>query len=379
MKRLLLILLVIFFGCKPEGKKTFVNPDLITIKIDSLKQIDELKLDKIIYIPLETTERCLIGDITKIMFHNNYFYIADFIYSKAVYVFDLDGKFVNRIGIYGKGPGEVIEPRDFDLDEEGNIYLYDNMSKKIVLYSVKGEVLKVFDVPIRFMEFSFIKEGEVFFRNNIGEDKLPLTLGLIDLNKNIYYVNLESRKVFDDSSIINYSRHYFFRSNSTVFYNQRFTGNIYSLMQDGTITRTISIIGCNFPDESFVSKLTDDRVLWENPSIIWDIRDIYENNGMTTLMISKGYFEEIRVLYSNKSEVSFSYRELDKRIYLGNGYIRGVADDCFISIIESSDYNAPNWSDRIKQLDLPASEKQKLGKLSEGSNPTLVLFTIAQF
>lgn len=378
MKRMLYAVLIVIAGCNPVNKKPSASHDLVTIKIDSIRHINMLGLSEILYVPLETSEECLIGDISKIRFHDNCFYIADFNYSKAVFVFDLNGRLVSRIGSSGRGPGELIAPLDFDLDEKGDVYIYDNKSKKMVLFSVKGEVLNKYDTQLRFMEFSYARQGEVFFRNSIGADKQSIALGLTNLNNGSIDNILESRKVFDDLSFY-FSRHYFFRSDSTVFYNQRFTGNVYRLMQDGTVSIAIKIAGGKFPDETFVSRINDDRVFWENPDIIWDIRDIYENTGFTTLLMSKGYYEELRVITSGKSGESIFFKEFDRSVYLGNNCIRGVAKDMFISIIEASEYNKPGWSDKVEKLDIPESEKEKLGRLSEGSNPTLVLFRIAEF
>lgn len=56
-----------------------------------------------------------------------------------------------------------------------------------------------------------------------------------------------------------------------------------------------------------------------------------------------------------------------------------MAKYTFISIIEDSAYNKPGWSEKIGNMDIPESEKEKLDRLSEGSNPTLVLFRLAGF
>ena len=89
----------------------FAQPNPIEIKIDP-KNMPEgnLRMSDLIesveYIPLETTDKCLIGDGVRYDFNDEYIIAGD-LHGEAVYLFNRKGKFIRAIG--GKGPG----PQEF--------------------------------------------------------------------------------------------------------------------------------------------------------------------------------------------------------------------------------------------------------------------------
>jgi len=378
MKNLMLIGIVLLIGCKPLNRGPVMDGDILSINIDSLnKSKEEMSISEILYIPLETTDLCLLGDVSKILYFKNNFYIFDRFYSKNIYVFNRDGKFINKIIQKGRGPGEIIELTDFDIDEQGNIYAYDNRQKKIILFSIHGDVLGEFKVPVRFLEFFAFGKDKGYFLNTIEKDVPPTALGLFDLNKKDITVLLASKDVFDEMSNKFYSKHYLFRSGSTGFYNQRFTGNVFRLSDDGLATLDIRVgPETRFPDEEFVIALRDDQSpVFKNPEKVWDIRNIYENSQWISLQMSMG-IDQLKVMISKKDYESLCFGAFDRNYYVGNQEIIGIADDFFISEIPSRMYSKLDWGDKIGNLLLPEEQKLKLRQLSLTSNPTIILYKV---
>jgi len=97
------------------------------------------------YIPLETSKECHLVMPLKAAFHNNHFFILDFL--RGLYVFDQMGNYSHQIGKIGRGPGEFIEIRDFDFDEKGNVLILDY--KRILRYRPDGKYLD------NYLEFDF--------------------------------------------------------------------------------------------------------------------------------------------------------------------------------------------------------------------------------
>jgi hypothetical protein len=60
--------------------------------------------------------------------------------------YDKTGKFQLSIGRKGKGPGEMLFPRKIDVDSEGNLVLFDAGNKRITIFSPKGRFLSSFGV-----------------------------------------------------------------------------------------------------------------------------------------------------------------------------------------------------------------------------------------
>lgn len=64
--------------------------------------------DTISYIKLETNPNCIIGVMDKLIFINNKFVIVDKSVAKSIFLFDSNGKFINKIGATGRGPHIIL-------------------------------------------------------------------------------------------------------------------------------------------------------------------------------------------------------------------------------------------------------------------------------
>lgn len=117
--------------------------------INNLLQIDSIFSD-IRTIPLETNEECLITSIVKVRFHADKMFLQD--HAEKLFVFNTNGKFLYKIGKKGRGPGEFLELRDFDIDKDGNIYILE--FQKILKYSNDGTFLTRFP-------FHFTKNNKI--------------------------------------------------------------------------------------------------------------------------------------------------------------------------------------------------------------------------
>ncbi|MCX6326526.1 MAG: 6-bladed beta-propeller [Bacteroidia bacterium] len=151
MKIKLLIICLLFcflFSCVNEKQNVNkINKDnRINIKIEgninNLLQIDSIFSD-IRTMPLETKEECLITDIVKVLFHQDKMFLQD--KAQRLFVFSTNGKFLYEIGKKGKGPGEFLELRDFDIDKDGNIYILD--FREILKYTIEGKFSIRFLLP----------------------------------------------------------------------------------------------------------------------------------------------------------------------------------------------------------------------------------------
>lgn len=112
-------------------------------------------------IKLETSQKALIGDIWKIEFFDNKLYILDIFYSKALFVFSIDGKFISRT-ILGHGPGEVMNPFSFYIDKKNSkIMLWDQALSSMFVYDLNLKYLgsQKYDILVR----DFAKLGEDTF------------------------------------------------------------------------------------------------------------------------------------------------------------------------------------------------------------------------
>lgn len=114
---------------------------------DVIKNRKEIPLsgiaEDISYVPLETNEGSLLGNISDFIYTKEYILVAAG--SKNLYAFDHQGAFVRMIGNIGKGPGEYLLARQFSVDQENRlIYIQANYRNEILQYNYEGEYLKTF-------------------------------------------------------------------------------------------------------------------------------------------------------------------------------------------------------------------------------------------
>ena len=135
--------------CCSSGKKTDDHSgEIREIHIDpESRQIGKLTLNELVesieYIPLETTDDCLIGDITNSIFSENYMLLTCRI-TRRCYLFNRTGRFIAPIGNIGQGPGEyAFIPELLRIDEKNNqVVLATTRPQQLMYYRLNGEFIK---------------------------------------------------------------------------------------------------------------------------------------------------------------------------------------------------------------------------------------------
>lgn len=113
--------------------------------------------DSVTYTPLETIKENEIGQIDRILYHNEKYIIMDRLTNK-IFIFNDDGKYYSTIDAIGNGPGEYVQITDIAIDKFNDIIkIQDSMQGKIISYDLDshyiGEVkFPVFPPPMQFCQ-----------------------------------------------------------------------------------------------------------------------------------------------------------------------------------------------------------------------------------
>lgn len=134
--------------------KSKENAGLITSKLIS----DDHKIIK-----LETSDACLIGEISKVMMTGDRILILDRGITKRIFSFTRQGKFLKIIGKKGGGPGEMDDPRDFEVINQ-NIYITDRQCR-VFKFDQDGNYLTYFRLPFLSTQFCGFSDDNFFFYN----------------------------------------------------------------------------------------------------------------------------------------------------------------------------------------------------------------------
>ena len=164
MKNYILIILLLclsMMGCS-DNKKSQHHVSIETISYDVRKAAEEMDITSLIdtsyfeIIPLETTDECLIAEVSKLYLSNNKIVVYDEM-AQGAYIFNRDGSYHAKVRAIGPGPGEY-PPGINDIMVSKNhigvlappfgIMLYDfdgKFVKKISLEDTWGMNLFTFD------------------------------------------------------------------------------------------------------------------------------------------------------------------------------------------------------------------------------------------
>lgn len=135
---------------------------VITIDPDALSQTERSKIstiaENIEYIPLQTTDSILIGHVKKMVVWQGDLYIWDK-QTESIYLFDANGKFKNKVSKQGGGPEEYPRIYDFEVDRQnGNIWIYSDITGKFYQYTTSGEFVKQVKSPVLISSFAVHKD-----------------------------------------------------------------------------------------------------------------------------------------------------------------------------------------------------------------------------
>ena len=111
---------------------------------------------------LETSEECLVGEVYKLSCRTKKYYILDRHLQKALFVFDEEGKFRNRIGRRGRGPGEFIEPTDF-IVSDSTVTVFDMFGHKLLYYNPDGTFIRSVRLPYSIYEIESGRDGSAIY------------------------------------------------------------------------------------------------------------------------------------------------------------------------------------------------------------------------
>lgn len=128
--------------------------------------------DSVSAVMLETTDESLIGQIEKLQVFNDTIYILDRRKHPGLYIFDLSGRYLGRVGSVGQGPQEYNEPTDFDVSSD-SIYILDQYKARLHVFDKSLSHRSVHKLPFIATGISAINDSTFCF-NHVDADNIHL-------------------------------------------------------------------------------------------------------------------------------------------------------------------------------------------------------------
>jgi hypothetical protein len=244
----------------------------------------------------------MISSISKVEFANNQFYVLDKEKANALFVFDRKGKFIQRIGRDGKGPGEHLRIWDFNINYlNAQIELLDVDLKKIIVFDFKGKFKKEISLPI--LGISLINMDKdaygVYISNSPQKQK----------RYNYYLINNKSKIIntafpySQKADHINWKLYFnFYRIDNDICLNMPFNDTIYRISKDGFERKYIFEFGKYKLPAKHLEKINFRNLVDHVRSTAYVFRRLsFETKGYVFASIPMGK-ESYVALYSKKSK-----------------------------------------------------------------------------
>lgn len=385
---LMLFCFLILISCsnteKSLGTKDIDMESAVKIPVNFSKE--PVKLSHILqetgYIRLETSKNCLIGHIDKLIFADHKIFVLDKYISQGVFVFDSDGVFLYRIGNMGKGSEDYLEALDLAIDrKKKQLMLLDLKGRKVNFYDYSGKFNSSVKLPWFFQSFALINEDKLAFSTSTAYNSMRkevnnhyLVLGSLGGNvaSKAFPYQEEARRFSYNSE---FPLHVF---DDTVYFNPRFSNNIYKISNDG-IRGAFQLVfdDGGIPPSQLESISDEDFTTLRSTKSCFDGNFILLANGSNfTVSTPTGVYDGF---YNNKSQktiFSKSYVFEDEHALLQLFKSpKADYDNQFVCVVTANELLA--MPKMFKSTDLEF-EKLYSGLTSE-SNPVLFLYKLNDF
>ena len=235
------ILSLFFSSCWNEKNATVINTGAqIVLNFEdqlSTSLFSDKFFEHIGMIPLETTDKCLVGSRPEILADVNHFFIKE-LQQQVILRFDKIGKFINRIGQRGGGPGEYQgDIKDFEIDITSNIIEVLTQSGQLLRYSYEGNFISKQNFGINVQ--SFIKSGPTYWLN-LGVSKLFSDGRILKVSENGTVIEkfLPLKTDWFGFEDLNFTR-----SDDIISFKEAFNHSVYRITDSGPVETTVINFG----------------------------------------------------------------------------------------------------------------------------------------
>lgn len=373
-KVFILVFLVMAVGCE---SKYIVQQAEIRFSVtpnrsfSSSRTIDDVFL-KPYYIPLETTKESLIGSIKKAVRAENNYYILDSEVDKVL-CFNESGKFLYKLGEVGKGPGEYLSVDDLQVFEN-IIYVLARDSKKVMLFSIKGEFLNEIKLNDYYSNFIIMDAEFAFFYRNFNRNKHNTNLTCYSLEKGKVISNFH--KIKDSQFGQGYATKCFDLSNNSVYFICQNDYNIYDISKKSSIAEFYIDFGAKYslPHESRYYNYKEIEEIGNK--VVSGMNNLYAFDNIILFTYIFSGVENLVVIDTEKEKVLFNgYPDATIKSPIFSGKIVGKSNNEIISVADASgalsNYGSKDFLQAKAKLDFRRN-------LTSMDNPILVISKIVE-
>ena len=230
---LLFISLLILCGCDESRKDKVGTVPVITVDLSKEQVKIDLKdlIKNTSFIRLETNRDCLLRGVSKVGFYKDRIFVFDSSYPGHLYCFNLDGKFLFKVGNVGNGPRDYVSILDFVVDTENSCLWMGDDARKILQFDLDGNFVEKYttDFSIRNLCLLDAKEISMAIRLGFYKEK-DYSFIVYSLRDGKIHYEKSSENVEVSRSVTSQT---FFKSKERVVYTEIFNDTIFTVSDKG--------------------------------------------------------------------------------------------------------------------------------------------------
>ena len=367
-----------------EGIKTG-GADTILVENVSDKLYIESLIEEAYYVPLETTNESLFAYNRKTIVYKDRIYVLDDVLARAVLIFDMNGKFLRKIGRIGGAPNEFALLGGVAVDEKNDrLVLLDGMKQKLMYFTLDGNYIKNSDININFCgQMEILPSGNMVAA--VSKSCLNVHLGELDDYRifqsdslgNIVKAGFKR----DDNKKLMIAYERMFRSDEDIVYLPPFLNALYTI-EDDAISERYVVEYKDYPpinQEEFLELPNLNRMrAFERRIIYLSSAALAENS--THLYFSTEGKDRFYTIYDKRAKKQVSTRNIYCRSWLVMAPAPMYAyGDYFIGLAFAEHIIAMREFLKREGRPVPPQYQELFNNIREDDNPVLVFFKLKDF
>lgn len=332
--------------------------------------LNELASD-IRYVPLETTDDCLMNNEFYIMQHT-----GEDIITSGIFHFDKNGKFLNKIGSKGQGPEEYLQGL-FAFGDWKNKLLYVQNWTTLTCYGFDGTFVRSVPTPqLNMGAAGLFDENHILYSNDIyyADKANPIQLYMVDSQNgktvSKWRGHLEENKKY---GMILTSRDFMYNYDNSLFYKPALENVIFKILSPKK-RQLVYKFDCSGKDIDVSADEVDPKKRFQFLSVYWakeTAQYLFVNYGMKNIS-RLGIYDKEKKTFTNvtiKDNLAGGYDihpawTSDDNHLLMIYYAGGLLQD------KEKRYSTGLLPERKKELD------ELLKNIKEDDNPVVILVTL---
>ncbi|MDE7378112.1 MAG: 6-bladed beta-propeller [Paraprevotella sp.] len=386
-----------------QVKDQYPSMELVTDKAihlpvmeESTDNVTNIKTN-IHYLPLETTEECLIGHIDKLVSDDSCLFVFDQTNQSILRFSQKDGSFLNKIGSKGRGPGEFIEVIDVSLNrKKKEICLIDFSLFKLMFFDYNGRLIQEKPLYYVYNGMEFL-DNRIILHTGFNENTMAPSVN----NNRLVLAEMDQTPLcvgfaFPENLKANFHhgvRHDFVTCDGDVYYNHVLSDTIWQIKEDGICEAKYVI---KFPNRDNLYNEEDFKNITDND---FEERQKSTPHYQNNFIITKD-FVKVSAFDENHSQkllycISTGHRtnNLFHKIFGKPTDIGTIEftlnDETFVDVIQpfeilkdfqfyKNNFNEMQYTNFLN-TQLTEEERQLLNNMTEEDNPILMIMDIEPF